>query len=262
MKKLFKILFISILAFFVLPLSAEENYVVDETNSLTSEQIQELNDLANEYSAEHNISIYVRIVDSISTDIKSAAKEIKESEHLGDATNGNLVMMVLALESRDYIYICYGDIGNAAFTDYGKEMMDDYVLPPLKEDMFYNASKQFINQCDRYLEEYEAGRPIDNPNGNSSNNGKSNSRTGRKLFTFGFPPLVSLIYCLGLKSRNNNVQKANQAASYIRQNSLNLDVQEDIYLRTDTHTVSRHESSSSSGTTVDSDGSSSHSGKF
>lgn len=267
MKRLMKVLIISLIAMFsLLPvLASNSEYVRDDYGLITEEQTQILDDLAREYSNKHGVGIYVRVFPSTpgSFDLATYAETVYHEEGLGDLTDGNMILLILSMDDRAYQYVAHGDKANAAFTDYGKRQLDNYVLGPLKENDYYRAFNAFIAECDVYLNSYEEGAPID------VNNNPSNEATKKALSTgatFGLPPLAALLTCLGLKSRNKAVSKATTAHKYIPKNGVNILVKQDSYLYSNETRVKivHHDDSDSfsGGTTINSGGFSSHGGHF
>ena len=269
MKRLIKLLFISILlCLFTLPLSASNSeYVRDDYGLISEDEEATLNALAKEYSKEHDVGIYIRVFNNEhANDLASYAETVYYEENLGDLTDGNMILLILAMDERPgysaYQYVAHGDKANAAFTDYGKARLDDYVLGPLKNRDYNRAFNAFIQKSDEYLDEYETGSPID------VNNNPTNEAAGKAAkagVTFGVPPLAALLTCLGLKSRNKTVSKATTARNYIPKNGVNVLVKQDSYLYSNTSRVKviNHDNHhSSGGTTINSSGFSSHGGRF
>ena len=266
MKKFIKLIIITVLlSLSTLPIFATNSeYVRDEYGLLTSEEVAQLDALAKEYSDEHDVGIYVRVLNSTpgSFDLASYAETVYHEEGLGDLTNGNMILLIIAMDIRRYEYVAHGDKANAAFTDYGKTILADYVKGPLANGDYYRAFNVFISECDTYLDSYESGSAID------VNNNPDNEAAKKALgagATFGLPPLVALLTCLGLKSRNKSVATATTAKRYIPKHGVNIVVRQDSYLYSNTSRVKvvhHDDNHSSGGTTINAGGFSSHGGHF
>ena len=266
MKRILKLIIITILlSLSALPIFATNSeYVRDEYGLLTSEEVAQLDALAKDYSNEHDVGIYVRVLNSTpgSFDLASYAETVYHEEGLGDLTNGNMILLIISMDDRAYQYVAHGDKANAAFTDYGKRQLDNYVLGPLKNGDYYRAFNAFISECDTYLDSYESGDIIDVNNDPSNEAAKKALGTGA---TFGLPPLVALLTCLGLKSRNKSVATATTAKRYIPKHGVNIVVRQDSYLYSNTSRVKvvhHDDNHSSGGTTINVGGFSSHGGHF
>lgn len=265
MKRLLKLFAVTfIFLFTLLPiLASNDEYVRDDYGVISQEEVQTLNALAKEYSEVNDVGIYIRVFKETDNtfDLAAYAEEVYASEGLGNKTNGNMILLILDMENREYQYVAHGDKANAAFTDYGKVQLDDYVLVHLKNDQYYEAFNQFIMKADEYLDLYEQGEPVDVHNDPVNQNTSNALRTGA---TFGLPPLLALLTCLGLKSRNNSVHRATDADDFIPKNGVNILVRQDSFLYSNETRVVHSDppSHSSGGTTINSGGFSSHGGKF
>ena len=267
MKRLIKLLVITmLLSLSTLYIYADNSeYVRDDYGLLNEEEVAKLDLLAKEYSSEHDVGIYVRVFPTTpgTFDLATYAETVYHEEGLGNLYNENMILLIISMDDRAYQYVAHGDKANAAFTDYGKELLDNYVLGPLKEGEYYRAFNAFISSCDDYLDTYEEGTPIDV--NNNPNNEAAKKALGAGA-TFGLPPLVGLLTCLGLKSRNKSVERATTAKKYIPKHGVNIVVRQDSYLYSNTSRVKvvHHDNNNhhSGGTTINAGGFSSHGGHF
>ena len=270
MKKLLISIYTFILFIFsFLPIYAtNEEYVRDDYGLMDSSAISELNEAAKAYSLEHEVGIYIRVYPSIPNDIDPAkyAEQVYAEEGLGENTDGNMILLILSMDNRQYRYVAHGDKANSAFTDYGKQELDAYVVPPLRENQYHEGFNQFIEQCDRYLDLYEEGTPIDIPIIDQQKREETANalKTGA---TLGLPPLVSILTMLGLKARNKNVALATKATGYIPKDGIHITTQRDRFSHsTETSIYSPINNDRSSGggggTTIKSGVFSSHGGAF
>ena len=166
-KSLIALLFIVASIFFVIPVYADTPYVEDDYGGLTSAEIEELNRLARTYSDEYNCGTYVRLKADYSNDITNVedySEYIFNSEEMGVGETKDGVMLLYVMSDRNYYISAYGDNGSAAFTDYGKEKLDDHFLSYLSSGDYNVAFTTFINDSAYYLDEYQKGEPIDVPN--------------------------------------------------------------------------------------------------
>ena len=68
-------------------------------------------------------------------------------------------MDALSMAERDFQMLAHGDTANAAFTDYGKYIMQDEFLDNFREDDWYGGFADYIAACGRYLEANANGAP-------------------------------------------------------------------------------------------------------
>ena len=188
-------------------------------------------------------------------------------------------MDALSMAERDFQMLAHGDTANAAFTDYGKYIMQDEFLDNFREDDWYGGFADYIAACGRYLEANANGTPIDVEPSDETEEEYEPLSFGDKLFfaalmafRFGLPLglIVAFIVCAVYKRQLKSVRRATEAARYTVSGGAEITAREDRFthtteVRTPIKTESDdHDSgpSFSGGTTVNSGGFSHSGGKF
>ena len=188
-------------------------------------------------------------------------------------------MDALSMAERDFQMLAHGDTANAAFTDYGKYIMQDEFLDNFREDDWYGGFADYIAACGRYLEANANGAPIDVEPSDETEEEYEPLSFGDKLFfaalmafRFGLPLglIVAFIVCAVYKRQLKSVRRATEAARYTVSGGTEITAREDRFthtteVRTPIKTESDdHDSgpSFSGGTTVNSGGFSHSGGKF
>lgn len=188
-------------------------------------------------------------------------------------------MDALSMAERDFQMLAHGDTANAAFTDYGKYIMQDEFLDNFREDDWYGGFADYIAACGRYLEANANGAPIDVEPSDETEEEYEPLSFGDKLFfaalmafRFGLPLglIVAFIVCAVYKRQLKSVRHATEAARYTVSGGAEITAREDRFthtteVRTPIKTESDdHDSgpSFSGGTTVNSGGFSHSGGKF
>lgn len=188
-------------------------------------------------------------------------------------------MDALSMAERDFQMLAHGDTANAAFTDYGKYIMQDEFLDNFREDDWYGGFADYIAACGRYLEANANGTPIDVEPSDDTEEEYEPLSFGDKLFfaalmafRFGLPLglIVAFIVCAIYKRQLKSVRRATEAARYTVSGGAEITAREDRFthtteVRTPIKTESDdHDSgpSFSGGTTVNSGGFSHSGGKF
>ena len=188
-------------------------------------------------------------------------------------------MDALSMAERDFQRLAHGDTANAAFTDYGKYIMQDEFLDNFREDDWYGGFADYIAACGRYLEANANGAPIDVEPSDETEEEYEPLSFGDKLFfaalmafRFGLPLglIVAFIVCAVYKRQLKSVRRATEAARYTVSGGAEITAREDRFthtteVRTPIKTESDdHDSgpSFSGGTTVNSGGFSHSGGKF
>ncbi len=183
------------------------------------------------------------------TDQRQYAKDYYLANGLGSGSEQSGILFLLAVGSRKYVTITYGG-GVTAFTDYRIEQIEDAVVPYLSDDDWAEAASEYLSMCADTLDFYaEHGEPLDVDNDTSG-------WPILLLIVIGVPMIIAGIVCGVLYSQMKTARLKTEANDYIGA-GLKLRVQVDNYTHTDRVQVydpPHEESSSSGGSSVDSDG--------
>ena len=267
-------------------------YVYDDAALLTQEEYDTLTASAMAVADQYGCGVYVVTVDDMADYIDpDAVTETGETgmaaftEYAWDALglaasyDSNGIMLALSMAERDFQMLAHGDTANAAFTDYGKYIMQDEFLDNFREDDWYGGFADYIAACGRYLEANANGTPIDVEPSDETEEEYEPLSFGDKLFfaalmafRFGLPLglIVAFIVCAIYKRQLKSVRRATEAARYTVSGGAEITAREDRFthtteVRTPIKTESDdHDSgpSFSGGTTVNSGGFSHSGGKF
>ena len=159
MKKYVSVLFALLLALSLGVSAAADNvsHVYDEASLLSTDECDALDELAAAVSEKYSCGVYVVVVDDMAnyidpdepdeygeTGIAAFAELARRDLCLDAHYGGNSVLLALSMAERDFDLMAHGDIGNAAFTDYGKHIMQDEFLDNFREDDWYGGFADFI----------------------------------------------------------------------------------------------------------------------
>ena len=252
-----------------LPALAADRYVTDEAGILSPSELASLEEEAAQVSQAYDCGVYIVVVRDFSainsTSVRQAAQDYFTQNGCGTGSDASGVMLFLSMNDRDYAFIAHG-YGNTAFTDYGKERLQQEFLDDFGDNDWYQGCSDFITQCGRYLERARNGNPVD----------VDTLHLGERLMDrygvlgvavpiVGIPLIIAFIVCFALKAKMKSVHTATEAAFYAVPGSMDLMAATDIFTHT-TETRVRIESDRGSGggggTSVDSGGFSGTSGKF
>ncbi len=236
------------------------DYVTDAAGLLTEEQRTGLNDRAAALTEKYGIAVRIITVDSIgSYNVEDFAEAVFDQYGLGYGPQNSCIMLLLSMEYRDYDIMAHG-YGNEAFTDYGKDKLANKFLPKLGNNDWYGGFSAFLDGCDEFLALAAQGEPVDVGSGYSGP-----SRGAKTVIHLVIAFIPALIVALILKGKMKTVAKQRSAAAYTGMDQLDLRFKEDRFLRrsqTRTRIETNSGSRSGGGTSVNSHGSSHHSGKF
>ena len=147
-------------------LAAEEDtlpLVTDAAELLSDTQAEALQQKAAELTEKYGIAVRILTVQSIGQySIEDFAEAAFDQYHLGYGDQGSCIMLLLSMEYRDYDIFAHG-YGNEAFTDYGKELIADDVVPYLKNNDWNGAFTAFLEDCGSFLEKAAQDEPVDIP---------------------------------------------------------------------------------------------------
>ncbi len=244
--------------------------VTDLAGLLTDAQKAELTTMAEALAAQYGCGVYILTVNDF-TDyegsqygIYSFATTAFTQYNLGLGEDKNGVMLVLSMAERDYSLIAHGAIGNAAFTDHGKDILaDEGFLPRFKINDWYGGFRAYVEGAGEFLRQNAQGTPFDIDT--DPNYGRMPTGTKVAIIVI-IPAIIAGIACMVMKSKMKSVALKKDANAYISQNGVALTDASDVYTHTTQTRVRIVENERSSGghggTSIGSGGFSGKSGKF
>ena len=235
------------LAVLALPGMAAAPLVRDEMGLFDADTYNELEQSAEAASSGHDCDVYFLVVNDIGdANQRDFAKNYYVNNGLGSGEGKSGILFLLAVGSRKYVTITYGE-GVTAFTDYRIEQQEDEIVPELSDEEWADAAYTYIDMCDDALDYYaDYGEPIDVDNDIGLED---------LLIAMIFPLGISAFICLILYHRMKTARQKTEADEYMP--GFTLRVKRDRYTHTTrerTYDPPQKESNSSGGSSVDSDG--------
>lgn len=213
------------------------NHVTDKAGILTQSELASLESQAESLSAEYDFGLYIYIVEDYRTytggDVMDAGMAIYNQESMGYGDERNGLLLLLSMADRDYTLLTHGDYGNYAFTDNGREAMDDDFLDDFGNDNWYDGFCDYLDEAEDYLVAAANGEPY-NPGGGIN-----------MVAVLGLPLIVAGIVILVLNGKMKSVAKATKASAYMV-GKLELRRREDHFTHS-TQVKTKIESNSGSG---------------
>lgn len=247
------------------------DYVTDAAGLLTASDMAQLQPYAKQVSEEYSCGIYIVIVEDYSDytygDVRDCAEEIYTEYDLGFGASRDGVLLLLSMAERDYALIAYGDFANAAFTDYGKEVLADAFLDDFRNDNWCFGFEDYIEKSASMLEQAKNGTPLDVPYGSGGSSSVKRISPGAKIvFIVVVPCVISALVCLIFALSMKTARRRETAEEYVGSGDVNLRVKQDNYTHTTVSRTPLPKQSSSGGrgggTSISSSGFSGRSGKF
>ena len=207
---------------------AEKYFLYDEADLLNDAQEAALEKKLADVSGTYNAQIVVFTIASMDgADIDRYLDYFYDTMGFGYGENHDGVLLLVCMDPREYRILSNGFAGVAIDGDAINTMGDAFVSD-LSDGNYAAAFTQFADQCAYYLDGHLNGFPF--------NFGKN------LLISLAVGIAVGLIVAFILKGQLKTVRKQDQANVYVKQSSMNLTHQSDIYLY---RTVSRTKKSSS-----------------
>ncbi len=269
-----------------IPVSAEDTsqlgFVTDLAGLLTEEQVTELETEASRIADAYGCGLYILTVEDYTyyaqpgDDCFDFAMSVYSTYDMGLGPEKNGQLLVLSMADRDYAICAYGAAAHQAFTDYGKEQLEQEFLDDFARNDWYQGFSDYLTYGEEYLGLAAQGSPVDVPIDGSgwvdgddygAYYGKQPPSPFACIFFIGIlPAAVALIVCLILKGKMKTAVLQKNADAYMRPNGLLLRTRIDQYTHTTEHreriNTDSHGGGRSGGTTINSSGFSGHSGKF
>ncbi len=246
-------------------------YVFDLSDLLSYEEWRELEDRAADISQRHSCGVYFLMVDDYTEaagtdDVYEAAYHTYHNNELGVGEGRDGIFVLLSMAERDCAMFVYGDDAEYAFNEYGQERLEGAFLGDFGSDDWYGGISHYLDACDEYLTQAEAGSPVSGGSGGGSEESEpANPAWGMGLMTV-LSCMIAGAVCVSLKRKMRTVRPKSEANAYVAAGGLRLTEQYDRYTHT-TETrrkIERERSSGGGGSTVSRSGGggSGRSGKF
>ena len=224
----------------------------DSAEVLTEDENTKLEASLEELSVRQSFDVVIATIDSLEgegcTSMEEYADDLYDHCQFGYGENRDGVLLLVSIGDRKW-HISTCGYGITAFTDAGIQYLGEQMTPDMADGDYAAAFRTFIQWTDAYVTAAREGHPYDVDN------------MPKKPFSIvylGVALLIGLVTALivtgVMKSRLKSVAPQRDAADYVRQGSMKLTNQRDLFLYRDVHRTERPKASSSD----DSGGSSTH----
>lgn len=225
-------------------------FVLDDYNVLSDSDVAQFEARAQEIAQEYKIGMYFVTVDNIGgKNVRDFAIDYYKKNDLGVGSMSSGVMFLVAVESRDYVTITFGDghgsaeVGKAggvdAFTDDFIDDMESDIVPKLSNSNWAGAAEIFYDESSEAIEYlFENGSPMKNSSKYHNGSADDEEIDGfmgwiiKILGILGFPALVAGSVVSGEKKAMKNAEERYEANYYLDKNSLKLVKSHDQFINT------------------------------
>ncbi len=223
---------------------ADGGYIIDRYHLFDSNEYATLESQAEKTASTYNVGVYLLVVDNVGgSSARQYAIDYYNGNNLGLGSNRSGILFLIAVNSRDYVTITYGD-GINAFTDYQIEQMEKAIVSELRHDNWYDAAKRYVEMADSTLAfRAEHGEPLD------YDNAPTDPMTKLLFLAIGvlFAALIAGGRCAMMYSQMKTAREATQAGRYLDQNSFVLLSHDDSYVTSSVVATPRASSSNRGG---------------
>ena len=224
----------------------------DSAEVLTEDEDNELEASLEELSVRQSFDVVIVTIDSLEsegcTSMEEYADDLYDYCQFGYGENRDGVLLLVSIGDRKW-HISTCGYGITAFTDAGIQYLGEQMTPFMADGDYAGAFRTFVQWSDTYIDAARAGHPYD------VNNLPREPLSLMYLFlALGIGLALAWVVVHVMKSQLRSVAFQENAASYVREGSMKLTNQRDLFLYRDVHRTERPKESSSS----DSGGSSTH----
>lgn len=228
-------------------------YVTDDYGLFDDSQRMQLEATATELAQKYNMGVYLLVVDYMqdsngnnlsspsTTERTNFATSFYRAHDLGLGSGKDGIMLVLAVDSRDYVTIAYGQ-GSHSFSDEGIEAMESAVTECLGDDDWFEGCDTYYTKTGEQLEYYSVkGEPWTEPD--------LLSLLLKILAALGIPAGVAGSMVSREKSAMKTAQEKTEADNYLVPGSFSLTHATDTFVNTSLSVVPipKHEDNDSDG---------------
>lgn len=219
-KKLFSILFVLVLSIMlsVTAFAAEDTLrLYDGADLLTDTEEITLLEKMNAVSEEYKVDIIIVTVDTVGDMSSDAfAEDFYDENNLGYGDSRDGVLLLIAMEERDYRILSNGSLGAAAISYDDIEDIGDTIASSLTDGDYVTAFNDFIDEC-----EYQINGEI---NGFPFAFGKN------LLISLAIGVVLALIVTGSMKGKLKSVRKQLAATEYTKRGSMQVTSSNDFFL--------------------------------
>ncbi len=259
------LLMLSITLVMLLPVQAAQlDLVYDEVELLSEDENSKLNELAQEITDKYQCEVSIVIIeDKGEGDIVDIARAVYDEYDFGYGADKSGLMLFISMKERDYTFTTVG-AGNTAFTDYGKGVLeDDYLLPQLGENNYYDAFYAYLNQTAELLKTAENGTPFDvDTNEELAQESSEGSFWIRLAIVILVPLIIAGVVCFIFLGQMKTAVSQRTADNFMTDSGPNLTMKVDQFVSRSETRTKIEKTPPSSRSSSGSGGSSNGAGKF
>ena len=200
----------------------------DSAEVLTEDENSELEASLEELSVRQSFDVTIATIDSLEsegyTSIEEYADDLYDYCQFGYGADRDGVLLLVSTGDRKW-HISTCGYGITAFTDAGIQYLGEQMTPFMADGDYAGAFRTFVQWSDTYIDAARAGHPYD------VNNLPREPLSLMYLFlALGIGLVLAWVVVSVMKSQLRSVAFQENAASYVREGSMNLTNSRELFL--------------------------------
>ena len=209
----------------------------DSANVLTEDEDNELEDALEELSLRQNFDVVIATIESLESvdydSMEAYADDLYDFCQFGYGSDMDGVLLLVSVGDRKW-HISTCGYGITAFTDAGIQYLGEQMTPDMADGDYAAAFRTFIQWTDAYVTAAREGHPYDVDN---------MPHEPLSILYLGLALVIGLVTALivtgVMKGQLKSVAPQRDATGYVRQGSMKLTNQRDLFLYREVHRTER-----------------------
>ena len=211
----------------------------DSANVLTEDEDHELEDTLEELSLRQSFDVVIATIESLESvdydSMEAYADDLYDYCQYGYGPDMDGVLLLVSVGDRKW-HISTCGYGITAFTDAGIQYLGEQMTPDMADGDYAAAFRTFVQWSDAYIDAARSGRPYD-----VKNLPREPLSLMYLFLALGIGLVLAWVVVGVMKSRLRSVAFQENAASYVREGSMNLTNSRELFLYRDVHRTERVE---------------------
>ena len=211
----------------------------DSANVLTEDEDNELEDALEELSLRQSFDVVIATIESLESvdydSMEEYADNLYDFCQFGYGADRDGVLLLVSVGDRKW-HISTCGYGITAFTDAGIQYLGEQMTPDMADGDYAAAFRTFVQWSDAYIDAARSGRPYD-----VKNLPREPLSLMYLFLALGIGLVLAWVIVGVMKSRLRSVAFQENAASYVREGSMNLTNSRELFLYRDVHRTERVE---------------------
>ena len=211
--------------------------VFDDAEVLTEDEDNELEGALEELSLRQSFDVTIATIESLESvdydSMEAYADDLYDFCQFGYGADRDGVLLLVSVGDRKW-HISTCGYGITAFTDAGIQYLGEQMTPDMADGDYAAAFRTFIQWTDTYVTAAREGHPYDVDN---------MPHEPLSILYLGLALVIGLVTALivtgVMKSQLKSVAPQRDATDYVRQGSMKLTNQRDLYLYREVHRTER-----------------------